>query len=68
VEVGLLTDRRETSPYGLHGGSPGKRGKNTFTRGARSKELPGKTSFQAGPGDILRIETPGGGGWGKPKK
>jgi N-methylhydantoinase B len=68
VEVGLLTDRRETSPYGLHGGRPGKRGKNTFTRAARSKELPGKTSFQAGSGDILRIETPGGGGWGKPRK
>jgi len=68
VEVGLLTDRRETSPYGLQGGGPGKRGKNTLTRGARKIALPGKTSFQAGPGDVLRIETPGGGGWGKPKK
>jgi len=67
VQVGLLTDRRETSPYGLHGGGPGKRGKNTLTRGARRIALPGKTSFQAGSGDVLRIETPGGGGWGKPK-
>jgi len=68
VEVGLLTDRRETSPYGLQGGGPGKRGKNTLTRRARRIALPGKTSFQAGSGDVLRIETPGGGGWGKPKK
>jgi N-methylhydantoinase B len=68
VRVGLLTDRRETSPYGLHGGGPGKRGKNTLTRRARRIALPGKTSFQAGSGDVLRIETPGGGGWGKPKK
>jgi N-methylhydantoinase B len=67
VQVGLLTDRRETSPYGLHGGGPGKRGKNTLTRRARRISLPGKTSFQAGSGDVLRIETPGGGGWGKPK-
>jgi N-methylhydantoinase B len=68
VEVALLTDRRETLPYGLQGGGPGKCGKNTLTRGARSKALPGKTSFLVGSGDILRIETPGGGGWGKPKK
>jgi N-methylhydantoinase B len=68
VRVGLLTDRRVTSPYGLHGGGPGKRGKNTLTRRTRRIALPGKTSFQAGAGDVLRIETPGGGGWGKPKK
>ncbi len=65
VEVGLLTDRRETAPYGLFGGHSGKRGKNTLTRGAKSKALAGKTSFTAKAGDILRIETPGGGGWGK---
>jgi N-methylhydantoinase B len=52
----------------LQGGGPGKRGKNTLTRRARRIALPGKTSFQAGSGDVLRIETPGGGGWGKPKK
>ncbi len=68
VEVGLLTDRRETAPYGLFGGHSGKRGKNTLIRGAKSKVLAGKTSFIANAGDILRIETPGGGGWGKPTK
>jgi N-methylhydantoinase B len=68
VEVGLLTDRRETAPYGLFGGRNGRRGKNTLIRGASSKVLAGKTSFSANPGDILRIETPGGGGWGRPAK
>jgi N-methylhydantoinase B len=68
VEVGLLTDRRETAPYGLFGGGSGRRGKNILIRGAKSKVLAGKTSFIADPGDILRIETPGGGGWGKPAK
>ena len=67
VEVGLLTDRRDTSPYGLQGGKEGRSGKNKLIRGNRSKALPGKISFQARPGDILRIETPGGGGWGKRK-
>jgi N-methylhydantoinase B len=68
VEAGLLTDRRETAPYGLWGGRSGRRGKNTLIRGAERKVLAGKTSFLANPGDILRIETPGGGGWGKPAK
>jgi N-methylhydantoinase B len=68
VEVGLLTDRRETAPYGLFGGRSGKRGRNTLIRGAKRKTLAGKTSFSAKAGDILWIETPGGGGWGKPAK
>ncbi len=68
AEVGLLADRRETAPYGLQGGVNAKRGKNTLKRGATSKSLPGKTSFAVKAGDILRIETPGGGGWGKPRK
>jgi N-methylhydantoinase B len=68
VEAGLLTDRRETAPYGLLGGRSGRRGKNTLIRGSERKVLAGKTSFLANPGDILRIETPGGGGWGKPAK
>jgi N-methylhydantoinase B len=68
VEVGLLTDRRETAPYGLQGGGSGKCGKNTLIRGTKSNVLPGKISFDAKPGDVLRIETPGGGGWLKPRK
>jgi N-methylhydantoinase B len=66
VEVGLLTDRRSTAPYSLHGGQPGSPGKNTLKAGASVKTLAAKSAFRASPGDTLRIETPGGGGWGTP--
>jgi len=64
VEVGLLTDRRNTSPYGLAGGRPGQPGRNVLRRGASVQTLAGKCAFRAEPGDTLHIETPGGGGWG----
>jgi N-methylhydantoinase B len=66
AEVTLLSDRRERGPWGLAGGSSGKPGRNTLVRAGRIQKLPAKTRFDAGPGDSLRIETPGGGGWGKP--
>lgn len=65
VEVGLLTDRRTTAPYGLQGGQNGKLGRNAIIRNGKRTELAGKCSFEAGRGDVLRIETPGGGGWGR---
>jgi N-methylhydantoinase B len=65
AEVTLLSDRRERGPWGLAGGSPGKPGKNTLVRRGRSQKLPGKLRFEAHPGDVLKIETPGGGGWGR---
>jgi N-methylhydantoinase B len=64
AEVTLLSDRRQRGPWGLAGGSSGKPGRNTLLRGNRSRNLPGKLRFDAQPGDLLRIETPGGGGWG----
>jgi N-methylhydantoinase B/acetone carboxylase, alpha subunit len=64
VEVGLLTDRRAVGPYGLKGGEDGSPGRSTFHQGKSVKTLPAKCSFAADAGDILRIETPGGGGWG----
>jgi N-methylhydantoinase B len=67
AEVGLLTDRRSTAPYGLAGGRRGSRGRNTLQRGSAMQTLAGKCAFSAAPGDILRIETPGGGGWGIPR-
>ena len=67
ADCGLLTDRRTTSPYGLAGGHPGKSGRNALIRNGKSKKLPAKCSFAVKPGDILRIESPGGGGWGKPR-
>ena len=64
AEVTLLSDRRERGPWGLAGGASGKPGRNTLLRAGRSQKLPAKTRFEARPGDVLRIETPGGGGWG----
>jgi N-methylhydantoinase B len=65
VEVGLLTDRRKTRPYGLEGGKAGSLGGNSLTSKGKTQVLPAKCSFEAKPGDVLRIETPGGGGWGR---
>jgi N-methylhydantoinase B len=63
--VSLLTERRTTSPWGLAGGSDGARGANWLIRGGRRTMLPGKTNVTLGPGDRVRVETPGGGGWGR---
>jgi 5-oxoprolinase (ATP-hydrolysing) len=68
LEVSLVTSRRGSyPPYGLHGGEPGALGRNTLLRADGSREsLPAQTQFRALPGDQLLLETPGGGGWGKP--
>ena len=64
AEVTILSDRRERGPYGLAGGKPGKPGKNTLLRGAKAIPLKAKTRFEIKAGEALRIESPGGGGWG----
>jgi N-methylhydantoinase B len=64
AEVTILSDRRLRQPYGLSGGQPGAAGRNTLFRNGKARTLPGKVRYQAEPGDILRIETPGGGGFG----
>jgi len=63
-DVTLLTDRRRTVPYGLAGGMPGRPGRNVLIKGEREQVLPGKVQIQVQKGDRLRIETPGGGGYG----
>lgn len=63
-EVTILSDRRRFGPYGLAGGKPGNPGRNSLLRGSRTIRLKSKTALSAGEGDVLRIETPGGGGWG----
>lgn len=65
VQAGILSDRRKIAPYGLSGGSPGRPGKNEIIVGGRARQLPSKCTFRAPAGAIVRIETPGGGGWGK---
>jgi N-methylhydantoinase B/oxoprolinase/acetone carboxylase alpha subunit len=71
AEITILSDRRVHQPYGLQGGAPGARGRNVLTipqdDGTRSEqELPGKANVQVEAGASIRIETPGGGGWGAP--
>jgi N-methylhydantoinase B len=66
AQVGFLSDRRKRGPYGLAGGKAGKPGKNSVTRDGITQDLPGKCAIFAGAGAILRVETPGGGGWGTP--
>jgi len=63
--VTINSERRLRAPYGLAGGNVGRRGVNTLVRGGKAKVLGGKTTFMAQVGDLLVIETPGGGGWGK---
>jgi N-methylhydantoinase B len=64
ARVTLNSERRLISPYGLEGGSPGVPGTNTLIRAGEEIPLPGKCSLKVKAGDQLRIETPGGGGWG----
>jgi N-methylhydantoinase B len=67
VQVTLLADRRELRPYGLAGGEKGAPGRAYIAKAGTGEEqvLPGKCSRYLSSGDALRIETPGGGGWGK---
>jgi N-methylhydantoinase B len=58
--VSLLGERRRRAPRGAAGGEPGASGRN-FLNG---EELPGKVMRDLEPGDVVRIETPGGGGFG----
>jgi N-methylhydantoinase B/oxoprolinase/acetone carboxylase alpha subunit len=66
AQVTILSDRRLRGPYGLHGGESGRPGKNLLFHGKRVTAIPGKARFEVELGDILRIESPGGGGYGKP--
>lgn len=63
TQVTLLSERRQTRPYGLEGGEPGRMGVNKLIRGVEVIDLPGKGTFIALADDILSINTPGGGGY-----
>ncbi len=67
AQMTLLAERRIFRPWGLQGGEDGAAGKAWVLRAgsAEKVELPGKCSLQVGAGDVLLIETPGGGGWGR---
>jgi 5-oxoprolinase (ATP-hydrolysing) len=61
LRVTLISERRTRQPFGLEGGGAGQPGRNLVN----GREYPGRFSLELGPGDRLRIETPGGGGFGK---
>ena len=66
ARVSLQCERRRFAPYGLHGGADGKPGRNAALHADGSvEELPGKTTLTLGDGEIVIVETPGGGGWGR---
>jgi N-methylhydantoinase B len=64
AQVTLLADRRIFAPYGLAGGSEGAKGRAALVVNGKESLLEGKCNFEAPAGAVLRIETPGGGGWG----
>jgi 5-oxoprolinase (ATP-hydrolysing) len=67
LEVSLLTQCRVRAPYGLAGGSDGKPGRNRLRRSnsGETEILAPITQFSVSSGDVLTIETPGGGGYGR---
>ncbi len=60
----LLADRRHTGPFGLRGGQPGKPGSDSVIVSGKSARLLSKTTMALSAGDVVRVQTPGGGGWG----
>jgi N-methylhydantoinase B len=68
ARMSLLADRRKRGPYGLHGGSDGNLGTNTLIRENHLQKISAKSSHELKAGDRIRIETPGGGGWGRTRR
>ncbi len=65
TQVTIISERRKFPPFGLHGGKNGKKGENTLISRGREVRLSSKANIKVLPGDVLRIETPGGGGYGQ---
>jgi N-methylhydantoinase B/oxoprolinase/acetone carboxylase alpha subunit len=67
VTLSLITERRVSAPWGLDGGGPGSPGENWLLPGgdeAAAESLPDKVTRRLSAGDVLRLRTPGGGGYG----
>jgi N-methylhydantoinase B/oxoprolinase/acetone carboxylase alpha subunit len=67
--VSLITERRTSRPWGLAGGGAGGRGENWLLPAAdqsRAERLPDKCTVKLRAGDVIRMVTPGGGGWCSP--
>jgi N-methylhydantoinase B len=65
AQVTVLADRRRTRPWGLAGGNDGAAGETAAVIDGVEEKLPGKCTRELRAGSRLRIESPGGGGWGK---
>lgn len=65
ARVTILSDRRRIQPYGLNGGEPGALGRTVLISSNVERVLAGKDSTHASAGDRIRIESPGGGGYGR---
>jgi N-methylhydantoinase B len=64
AEVTLLSERRTRAPYGLQGGESGALGRTYIVRNQGEEEMSGKFNTRLRKGERIRIETPGGGGFG----
>ncbi|MDQ2920173.1 MAG: hydantoinase B/oxoprolinase family protein, partial [Acidobacteriota bacterium] len=67
ARMSLLADRRKHGPYGLQGGDEGNPGTAAIISDGRTRKIGSKGSWELKAGDRVRIETPGGGGFGKVK-
>jgi N-methylhydantoinase B len=65
ADATLLADRHTLRPPGAQGGEPGACGRHTLARNGAQEILAAKTSLALQPGDVLTIQTPGGGGYGR---
>ncbi len=67
--VTMISERRAVAPWGIAGGDAAQPGRNTLIHADGAEEtLPSKFTRRLRPGERLRIETPGGGGWGAHRK
>ena len=71
AQVTIISERRVMQPWGVQGGLPGTSGQNSLERSVEGRlrsrrKLPGKVTINVQAGEIIRLETPGGGGWGAP--
>lgn len=64
-QVTLLADRRTTQPWGLAEGAPATAGQTTIIDQTAEERIPGKCTRELKAGTRIRIESPGGGGWGR---
>ncbi len=68
MTVSILSNNRRIAPFGMAGGEPGKTGANRVQRGdGRVEALGGCATIEVAAGDVIVIETPGGGGFGPPR-